>query len=204
MKRCLSVFYLSVLFIFLYSCNQEGFDLNKLSTSDIAPKIYAPIAYGTFNVKDYLPGNLGADDQMINITVINLTPITWYKGNMSLPSNALDSTAMEVTLTNSSPMNAQFEFSFTDFYSGIAYGKTYSGTVNSAISNNTGTFQPVTTKFIFLLDSSDLEIIKTTDGLKCVVTLLQPGTPVKVKSVKDSEFKIQLNFRSRIYLDKLN
>ena len=53
-RRFISVVVLLFAAIMLFSCNLDDFNLNKLADPiDIVPDVYAPLAYGTFKVKDF-------------------------------------------------------------------------------------------------------------------------------------------------------
>jgi hypothetical protein len=194
------------LFILLFnSCNMEDFNLNKLSTSDIAPTFYVPMAYGTFKVKDYIPP-IGSDYQVIIVPEVDLNTFNWHKGTLSFRTDAVDSAYMDVTFTNSTPMKMQIQFSFTDYTSEITKSKVFdSGIIIEGSVDATGkVVSSSVASEKFPLDNSDLQIIKTTDGIKCTVKFFQPGDPVMVKNLKESEFKIQLNLKANVLLDKLN
>jgi hypothetical protein len=200
-----------LLIILLSSCHLEDFKIDKLSVTS-KPAIYAPLAYGTFKVKDYLP-YMGADDQVVYYPEIELTQFKWNKGEVSFSSDAIDSTYLIMTYTNGSPMKMQVQFTFIDYSTGTVSGRPFdsgilpSGTVTGA-ANNAGELvnvtKPSVTTVKYLLDSNDLQTIKTTDGVKCIVKLIDSGNTVTVRNLKESEIKMQINFKTDVLLGKLN
>lgn len=202
MRKSLSI---AFLLIFLFnSCHLEDFNLDKLSVTS-KPTIYAPLAYGTFNVKDYLPF-LGADDQVVYYPEIELTQLKWDKGETSFNSDAIDSTYLVVNYTNGTPMKMQVQFSFMNYSTGTVSGRTFdSGVIAAGTADASGKVtQPSFAAIKYLLDRNDLQIIETTDGVRCIVKLIDSGTPVTVRNLKESQIKIQINFKTNVLLGKLN
>lgn len=201
MRKIQSIAFL--LIILLSSCHLEDFNLDKLSVTS-KPTIYGPLAYGTFKVKDYLP-YVGADDQVVFYPEIELTPQSWNRGEASFNSDAMDSTYLVVTYTNGTPMKMQVQFSFTNYSTGAVSGSTYdSGIILPGTADASGKVtQPTITAKEYYLNSNDLQTIKATDGVKCIIKLIQTGNPVLVKNLKESEFKVQLNLKTNVLLGKL-
>ncbi len=202
MRKIQSIAFL--LIFLLCSCHLEDFNLDKLSVTS-KPTIYAPLAYGTFKVKDYLP-YVGADDQAVYYPEIELTQFNWNKGEVTFNSDAIDSTYLVVTFTNGTPMKMQVQFSFFNYSTGTVSGQTYdSGVLPSGTVDASGKVtQSSVTTMKYLLNSNDLQVIKTTDGVRCIVMLKDSGSPVIWKNLKESEFKIQINFKANVLLGKLN
>lgn len=200
--------YIAILLIFLFgSCHLEDFNMDKLSVKS-TPTIYAPLAYGTFNVKDYLPF-IGPDDQVVYYPEIELTQFKWNKGEVSFNSDAIDSTYLVVTYTNGTPMKMQVQFSFINYSTGTVSGKPFdsgilpSRTATAAPNANSSTgsaIQPSVTTVKYLLDSNDLQVIKATDGVRCMVKLIDSANSVTVRNLKESEFKIQINFKTNVLI----
>jgi len=184
-----------IIAILLNSCNLDDFDMNKLSFTDMRPKVYTPLAYGTFNVSDYF-SPIGSDADIINVAEIDLKAIDWDKGTLSFKTNALDSVFVVATITNNTPMKMRVRLDFMDYAS-----KTIQGDPLESGEILPGT---VLIDKKFPLDANDLSVIKNTDGLRCTVSLFPSGNAVTVKDLKESKFSIQVNFQSRIIPDKLN
>jgi hypothetical protein len=199
-KACIGI---GIFFLFFQSCKTGDFDLQRFSTSNLKPKVYFPLAFGTYDIKDYLPSFLLSipDDQTITYSSVQLSPLIWRKGQLTLQPDALDQDSLIITIRNGSPMKAQFEIYCIDYSSKTTYGRSFSGIVAPSISKD----QPAINKLAFALTYNDLMIIKNTDGLKCDVILMQPdsGIGVTAGGVKKSQFQIQVDFTTGIYLGKL-
>jgi hypothetical protein len=99
--------------ISLVSCNLEDFNLKKLATpSDIVPDIFAPLVYGTFEVKDlraFPPPDffvIQPGDSLI------LDPLVLDKTGTSFRTTGIDSLYLITHFTNNTVCDMEFLMSF--------------------------------------------------------------------------------------------
>lgn len=193
--------------VFLFwSCHLEDFNFDKLSTAkDIRPMVYAPLAYGTYKVGDYLTTGY-SDNDTITDSETDLDPIIYDKTGITFTSNAIDSVYLIVNFTNGTPMKIEFQFEFTDLNSGSVYGKTFdSGVIQEGKTDATGNvIEPVAARIEFPMDSNDLNNATLANGMEFIVKLFQPDSgSVIVKNLKESLISVQISFRAPISLWKL-
>jgi hypothetical protein len=183
--------------VLLFSCNLDDFNLDKLTDpEDLNPKVYAPLAYGSYKVDDFVNISL-PDNAPVTDPVVTLDPVVYDLTGTSIRSSAVDSVYLLVTLTNGTPMKLRYKFSFIDQQSGYVYGKIYdSGLIDAGKTDATGKVtEPTIAKKEFKLGPTDLDNIEAANAMKLSVELEQPDTgTVLVKNLKESGFKVQISF----------
>ena len=76
----------------IFSCNLDDFNLKKLANpDDIVPDIFAPLAYGTFKVKDLVNAGSLADNFPIPSSGLELDTVILNKKGTSFTNSAIDS-----------------------------------------------------------------------------------------------------------------
>jgi len=109
--------------VLLFSCNLDDFNLNKLAaTTNIVPKAFAPLAYGTFKVSDFTASPAPADNTPVPVAGLDLSPLIISKLGTTFSNAALDSIYLITLFTNNTPCVMEFELSFLD-NSGTQMGK---------------------------------------------------------------------------------
>lgn len=193
--------------VILFSCNLDDFDLDKLADpDDLTPKIYAPLAYGSYKVDDFVNISL-PDNAPVTDPVVQLDPVVYDYTGTSIRTSAVDSVYLMVTLTNGTPMKLRYKFSFIDKQSGYVYGKIYdSGLIDAGKTDATGKVtEPTIAKKEYRLGPVDLDNIESANAMKLTVELEQPDSgTVIVKNLEESGFKVQISFYSPVKVSKLN
>ncbi len=188
------------------SCHLQDFNFNKLAEpNDIKPMVFAPLAYGTYKVDDYLT-LVYTDNDTIKDPEIDLDPIIYDKTDVTFNSPAIDSVYLIAHFTNGTPMKMQFQIRFIDLNSGSTLGKTYdSGIIQAGKMDAAGNVtQSVVTRVEFPMDSKDLNNVSSANGIEFIIKLFQPDTGIViVRNLKKSLFDVQLSFRAPLSLTKL-
>jgi hypothetical protein len=180
----------------LLSCNLDDFKLNELAMPvDIVPEVYAPIAYGTFKVKDLMVVAV-PDATPIPIGGLSLDPFIMGKTGLNFYSSAVDSFYLLNHFTNDTPINMAFAYNFYDGATGFPLGKTFaSGIIPPGVKD---------TLIQFGLGRVDQ------DNLQQASNIILRFTPSNVNAapltygmVKNSYFSIKIAFYAPVHVWKL-
>ena len=206
MEKLKFLSYVLMTVLLCFSCNMDEFDMDKLTKTDVSPKIHAPLAYGAFDVIDYLPTAIlsSPDNEIIDTSEVNLTPLQWDKAANNFQYDALDSVFLIVYYTNGTPMKMEIDIAFT---LGSVSSKTFnSGLLNPGTVDATGkVVQPSVTKLEYPVTRNELSNINGSNGVECLIKLSQPDSgTVTVRNLKTSDLNIQISFRGKLSLGDLN
>lgn len=184
--------------ILLFSCNLEDFNLNKLADpNDILPDVYAPLAYGTFKVEDFVlaPPN---DNSPIPPGGLTLDPVFIDKTGTILSSSAIDSVYLITHFTNNTPADINFDLIFFDQNTGVQLGGPFS---SGKIPAGAKDFRCN----IIELGPVDQTNLQNSTDIQMNFTLYQPVTapPITYGDVKGSSFSLNLAFHAPVQLWKL-
>ena len=184
--------------IVLFSCNLEDFNMNKLADPvDIVPDVYAPLAYGTFNVKDLVTVPAPPDNTLLPAGGFPLIPLPVIKTGSSFSSAAIDSVYLITYITNNTPADIEFNLSFLSSAAGPATGKVF----------NSGTIPANSPEFripLFGLGPTDQSNLQSASYIKLDFKLIPPSPgPVTYGDVKAKSFTIKISFYAPVHLWKL-
>ena len=171
--------------------------MNKLADPvDIVPDVYAPLAYGTFNVKDLVTVPAPADNMVLPAGGFPLIPLPVIKTGSSFSSAAIDSVYLITYITNNTPADMEFNLSFLGSATGAPIGKVF----NSAkISGN-----PIESRTVFGLGPTDQSNLQNATYIKLDFKLTPPSpTPITYGDVKAKSFTIKISFYAPVHLWKL-
>jgi hypothetical protein len=179
-----------------FSCNLDDFKLNELAKPvDIIPEVYAPIAYGTFRVKDMLVVPI-PDATPIPIGGLTLKPFIMGKTGVSISSIAIDSVYLQNHFTNDTPINMEFSYNLYDGTTGLPIGQTFSsGIIPPGVKDTLIQFSLGRTDQNNLLNASNifLRFRPSYDGT----------TPILFGKEKNTYFSIKIAFYAPAHVWKL-
>lgn len=189
-------FALLIVAILLFSCNLEDFNLKKLTNKeDIIPKVYAPLAYGTFKVSDLVTSPPNDNSSIPAGPGLDLNSIILSKIGTSFRNAAIDSVYLITHFTNNTLCDMSFDFSFIDA-TGLTIGKTFSSGV---IPSDTIDF-----KIQFDLGPTDQDNLQSATDIKLSIKIASPaGKSILYKDAKNKSFTINLSFYAPVNLRKL-
>ena len=195
-RHLISVIWVAIFATMLFSCNLDDFKLNELAMPvDIVPEVYAPIAYGTFKVKDLLVVPI-PDATPIPIGGLSLDPFIMGKTGLNFYSSAVDSFYLLNHFTNDTPVNMVFAYNFYDGATGLAIGKTFaSGIIPPGVKD---------TLIQFGLGRVDQDNLQQASN---IILRFKPSTvnanPLLYGTVKNSYFSIKIAFYAPVHVWKL-
>ena len=187
---------MSIISTMLFSCNLDDFKLNELAKPvDIVPEVYAPIAYGTFRVKDLLTVPI-PDATPIPTAGLSLDPFTMGKTGLAFSTVAIDSVYLQNHFTNDTPVNMSFAYNFYDGATGLPIGKTFaSGVIPPGVKDTLVTFN---------LGRADQNNLLQASNIILRFKLSNTGaTPLIYSKVKNTYFTIKIAFYSPVHVWKL-
>ena len=185
-----------IIITMFFSCGLDDFKLKELANPiDIIPEYYAPLAYGTFKIKDMITANI-SDATPIPVVGIYLDPFVMGKTNVTFSSVAIDSVYLINHFTNNTPVNMDFSYYFYDSSTGFTIGKTFlSGTIRPGVQD---------TLIQFNLGRADQNIILQSSDIIMRFKMSNPGVnPLLYSNVKNATFSIKIAFYSPVMLWKL-
>jgi hypothetical protein len=197
-KYYFSQILLFMLAVSLVSCNLEDFNLNKLAKpTDVIPDIFAPLAYGSFKIKDLVAAPEPNDNSQVPAGGITLEPILLNRSGTTFRSDAMDSVYLVIHFTNNTPVDIEFTINFSNGTAGSQIGKSF-------VSEN---IPPgaINQKIIFGLgpqDQDNLQIAKSFN-LSFRITSPDATNPETYGVIKNTSFTTQLYFYAPINLGKL-
>ena len=125
LRQLISGVLILLIAMMFFSCNLDDFKLKELAKPvDIVPEVYAPIAYGTFRVKDLLAVQI-PDATPIPTGGLSLDPFIMEKTGVTFSSIAIDSVYLQNHFTNDTPINMEFSYNFYDGTTGLPIGTTF-------------------------------------------------------------------------------
>jgi hypothetical protein len=200
MKRAKYIFpgFVPLLFaLIMVSCNLDDFNLNKLTNKeDIVPEIFAPLAYGTFKVKDFVTTGSILDNSFIPAGGLPLNPKLISKMGTTFRSSAIDTVFLVTHLTNNTLINIEYSLTFVS-NTGVPLGKVFSSQKipPGAVDEETK----------FPLDPTDQDNLQSATDIKLSFTISSPDVAnlVQYKSVKDTPFTFKISFYAPVHLRKL-
>jgi len=182
----------------IFSCNFDDFNLKKLANpDDIIPDIFAPLAYGTFIVKDLVTAGSLADNFSIPASGLELDSVILNKKGTTFTSSAIDSVYLITHLTNNTPVDIEFNMSFADTLTGISFGKVFmSGKIPPGAIDQ---------KIQFPLGIADQEDLKKASDIILVFKISSPdvANPVIYKVLNNTTFAVKISFYAPLNLRKL-
>ena len=187
---------MSVIAAMLFSCNLDDFKLNELAKPvDIVPVVYAPIAYGTFRVKDLLTVPI-PDATPIPTGGLSLDPFIMGKTGVTFNSIAIDSVYLQNHFTNDTPINMEFSYNFYDGTTGLPIGQTFaSGIIPPGVKD---------TLIQFNLGRSDQDNLLSASN---IILRFRPSnvgnTSILYGKVKNTYFSIKIAFYAPVHIWKL-
>ena len=195
-QRLISCVLIPIISTMFFSCNLDDFKLNELAKPvDIVPEVYAPIAYGTFRVKDMLVVPI-PDSTPIPTGGLTLTPFIMGKTGVTFSSIAIDSVYLQNHFTNDTPINMEFSYNFYDDFTGLPIGQTYSsGIIPPGVKDTLIQFSLGRTDQNNLLQASNifLRFRPSYEG----------ATPILFGKVKNTYFSIKIAFYAPAHIWKL-
>ena len=183
--------------IMLFSCNLEDFNLKKLANpNDIVPDIFAPVAYGTFKVSDFVPIPTLDDNFPIPNSSLSLDSVIISKVGTTFRSAAIDTVFLITHFTNSTLVDIEFNMSFIDKFSGnppaksFPSGKIAPGAIDQMIQ--------------FKLGPTDQNNLQNATDIKMSFKISSPATgSITYGAVKSKPFTIKIYFHVPVNLQKL-
>jgi len=183
--------------ILIFSCNLEDFNLKKLTNKeDIIPKVYAPLAYGTFKVSDLVTSPPNDKSLIPAGPGFDLNPIILNKTGTSFRNAAIDTVFLITNFTNNTPCDMTFDLRFLDM-AGLPIGTPFPPKV---IPADTVDFK---IQFVVLGPTDQDNLAKATD-IKLSIKIASPaGKSILYKDAKNKSFTINLSFYAPVNLRKL-
>ena len=195
-RQLISCVLMPIIATMFFSCNLDDFKLNELAKPvDIVPEVYAPIAYGTFRVKDMLVVPI-PDTTPIPAGGLSLTPFIMGKTGINLYSIAVDSVYLQNHFTNDTPINMEFAYSFYDGTTGLPLGKTFSsGIIPPGVKDTLIQFKLGRVDQDNLLQASNIILTFRPSNVGTTSTLFG--------KVKNTYFSIKIAFYAPVHVWKL-
>ena len=174
------------------SCNLDDFELDRLTDpTGLKPLVFAPLAYGTYPVSDFITLS-GVPTNPVPASVV-LNPIVYDVQSVRFYHAAVDSVDLIITFTNQMPVEVTYNMAST--YMGIQLGKIYSSGVIGAGETNVTTFK---------LGAADIQNIDDSDQLLFSALLTVPaGATVTEANLLSSDFKVQISVKGPVDLMKI-
>ena len=188
--------FISIIVTMLFSCNLDDFKLNELAKPvDIVPKVYAPIAYGTFRVKDLMTVPI-PDATLIPASGLSLDPFIMGKTGISFSTAAIDSFYLQNHFTNDTPVNMEFAYNFYDGTTGLPLGQTFaSGIIPPGVKDSLVQFK---------LGPTDQDNLQKASNIILRFKLANVSvTPLTYNKVKNTYFSIKIAFYAPVHVWKL-
>ena len=180
----------------LFSCSIDDFKLNELAKPvDIVPEVYAPIAYGTFRVRDLLMVPI-PDATPIPTGGLLLDPFIIGKTSVSFSTAAIDSVYLQNHFTNDTPVNMEFAYNFYDGTTGLQIGQTFaSGIIPPGVKD---------TLIQLSLGRADQNNLMQASNIILRFKLSNvSATPIYYSKVKNNYFTIKIAFYAPVHVWKL-
>jgi len=196
-KRFILVISLFLTAISIISCNLEDFNLKKLATpNDIVPDLFAPLLYGTYEVKDLMAFPPPAFFAIQKGDSLMLDPLILDKTGTSFKIAGIDSLYLITHFKNNSVFDMEFLMSFVS-PSGATLGKPFfSGNIPAGVEKVP----------IFAMGPADQNNLELASYIKLSFKLRLPQTalaPVTYGAIKSNSFSIDMSFYAPVNLRNL-
>jgi hypothetical protein len=196
-KRFILIISLFLTAIWLISCNLEDFNLKKLSTpNDIVPDLFAPLLYGTFEVKDLMAFPPPAFFVIQRGDSLSLDPMILDKTGTSFKIAGVDSLYLLTNVTNNTVCDMEIVMSFVSSTGATLGTPFFSGNI------------PAGTQKIpkFAMGPTDQNNLELASYIKLSLKLRLPQTAsgsVTYGAIKSNSFSIDMSFYAPVNLRKL-